>query len=259
MNLGPFTDNDQGMFKLSSSWRIETEITLQRNFNINSVRNIDKGAAGPNSAMQSGKLVICRRNKLHEVTLDDIFIFLKCRIKICIDNALLDKVFLDAVINDFRIILGTYTRKGSLFRFRNAQTVKGILDIIRNVVPVRLHLRIRTDIGDDIGHIKTADIRAPHRVRHLIVDIKRFQAEVAHPFRLILLFGNLLDDVRCQASIGLIGILEVIPEVIHVSEIVDGIENLLFLVQSGSLFFRHNAHLPISSYRRRSRFPRSHG
>ena len=69
----------------------------------------------------------------------------------------------------------------------------------------------------------------------LIVDIKRFQAEVAHPFRLILLFGNLLDDVRCQASIGLIGILEVIPEVIHVSEIVDGIE--IFFSSSNPVLF----------------------
>ena len=51
MHIGSFINNDQRSFKLSHPLRIDTEIRLKRFFKLYTLRNIDKAAAGPNTAV----------------------------------------------------------------------------------------------------------------------------------------------------------------------------------------------------------------
>ena len=136
--------------------------------------------------------------------LDDVFIFFQSRIEVGIDDALLDQFILDAVVDDFRVVLGTNAGKGCLFCFRNPQAIKGIFNVIRHVVPVGLHLSIRADIGDDVVHIEFTNVRAPVRIFHMVEDIQRFEAEIEHPLRFVFLFRNFTDNVFRQAGIRLI-------------------------------------------------------
>ena len=71
--------------------------------------------------MQGGELVVRRRDELHEMSLDDVFIFFQGRIEVGIDDALLDQFVLDAVVYDFRVVLGTDGGEGRLFGFRDTQ------------------------------------------------------------------------------------------------------------------------------------------
>lgn len=231
VDLGSLFDDDHGMFELACARCIETEIALQRDGDVDAGRHIDEGATGPDGTVKGGELVIRRRDELHEVGLDDVFIFFKGRIEVGVDDALLDQFVLDAVIDDFRVVLGADAGEGCLFGFRDPQAVEGIFDVIRYVVPVSFHLSVRADVGDDVIHIEFADIRTPIRIVHMVEDVQRFEAEIEHPFRFMFLFGNFADNIFRQAGIGLIGIGEIFLKIIHIAEISKGIDFLTFFCQ----------------------------
>ena len=162
------------------------------------------------------------------MSLDDVFIFFQGRIEVGIDDALLDQFVLDAVVDDFRVVLGTDAGEGRLFGFRDTQAVEGVFNVIGDVVPVSFHLSVRADISDDVVHVEFADVRAPVGIFHVVEDIQRFEAEIEHPLRFMFLFRNFTDDVFRQTGIGLIGIGKIFLKVIHVAEVGEGIDLLAF-------------------------------
>ena len=113
MDFRALFDDDHRVFKLACARCIESEITLQRDGDIDTGRDVDEGATGPDGTVQSGELVVRRRDELHEMSLDDVFIFFQGRIEVGIDDALLDQFVLDAVVDDFRVVLGTDAARAS--------------------------------------------------------------------------------------------------------------------------------------------------
>ena len=157
----PFFHDDQGMFKLPCSRRIQPEITLERHFHMNTLRYIDEGTAGPYGIVKGRKFMVIRSDELSEIRFDQFRVFLDCRLEIHVNNALFFQFLLDIVVYHFRIVLGTYTGQGLLLRFRNTKTVEGFPDIFRKILPPGLHVRLRTDVSIDMFHIELRNIRRP--------------------------------------------------------------------------------------------------
>ena len=119
VQFSPFFYDDHSMFKLTSTWCIQAEIGLQWNLYLYACWNIYEGTARPNGTMKSSPFMICRWNQCHPVFFYDIFMLMKCCFDISIDNALFNKIFLDTVVYNFRVILSTNTCKRCFFRFWN--------------------------------------------------------------------------------------------------------------------------------------------
>ena len=163
--------------------------------------------------------MVRRRHELHEMSLNDIPVFPQCRFKVRVDDALLHQLFLNTVVYDFRIVLGSYAGQGRLFRLGNPQSVEGVLDVVGHVVPAGFHLRIGPNIGNDVVHMEFADIGTPNRIFQMVKNIQRFQTEIEHPFRFFFFCRNSPDDVFRQAGLGFIGIGKVLFKVIYIAEI----------------------------------------
>ena len=121
------------------------------------------------------------------------------------------------MIDQFRIILGTDTCQGLSLCLRDTETFKGILDILRYIRPLGLHFGIRSDIGHDLIHVQSFYGRSPVWNRHLIINLQRLQTKQLHPRRIMLFFGQLFHDLRCQTGIDPVSILLFIPEIIDAS------------------------------------------
>ena len=148
-----FFYDDHRVFELTSTWCIQTEIGLQWNIHLHACRNIYKGTARPNGTMKSCPFMICRRNQCHPVFFYDFFMFMKCCFNISINYALFYKIFLNAVIYDFGVILGTYACKRCFFCFWNTEAIKCALNIIRYFIPIALHIYFRLYICVNMFHI----------------------------------------------------------------------------------------------------------
>ncbi len=171
--------------------------------------------------MEGSELVVCRRNELHEVLLHHIRVLAgHCFLKTSVDNALIRHFLLQIVVDELRIILCADAGERLSLRLRNAKLFKSILDLLRNVVPAALHIGLGADVVGDFVHIKAFNGRTPVRDIHLVVQIKAVQTEVMHPLGIVLLTGDLFNNISCQAllhaveALGLI-VLEIIEASVH--------------------------------------------
>ena len=187
-----------------------------------------------------------------------------------VDDPLLHQFILDAVVHHFRIVLGTYSGQRSLFGFRDPQTVEGIFDVLGEIIPAGAHPGIGPHVGDDIGHVQAADIRAPYRIGNLVIKVQGFQPGVQHPFGFVFLGRDFPDYIRSQPCFRLVFVIGSLLEIVHVAEISQCVDGLPFFLQflfvsrgfPGQrcvLFFRHCAHPPVISCKRRSRWLRFPG
>ena len=234
-----FFHDDQRVLELAGPGGIQTEITLQRDFYVHAGGNIHEGAAGPYGTVEGRKFVICRRNEFHEVLPYYIFMLFQGRVKVRIDDALLDQFFLNAVVHDFRIVLRADASKGCLLRFGDAETIERILNVFGHFAPIGFQARIGTYIRNNIIHLKFADIGPPVGIIDGIEQLQGLQAFFEHPGRFILLPGNFPDDVFRKARFRLISIVEIFFKVIYIAEIGKGINRFPFPGQS--CFFSHPA------------------
>ena len=194
----PFFNDDHGMFELTSPWCIQAEVGLQRNFYLYPFWHVYEGTTGPNGTMEGRPLVVGWWNQGHPVLFYDIFVLPKGCFNICVDNTLFNQVFLDGVIDHFRIILSTYTCQGLLFCLLDTQAVEGAFDVFRHFVPAGGHLlSLRFYIGVNIFHIQAGNIRNPVWNFHFVIDFKGFQTEVQHPLRFIFIGPNIAYDIFC--------------------------------------------------------------
>ena len=217
MTGSPFINDDQRMFELPRTRSIQAEVALQRHRHLYPFWHVDKRTAGPGCVMQRRKFMVRRRNQSAEDRSDQIFILLDCRLKVHVDNALLGQRFMNIVVNDLRIILSTDTGERSFLRFRNAQTIKGITDILRQLFPASFHICTRPDIGIDMRHIKIGNIRHPRRNIQLIINFQRRQSLLEHPLRLFLLTRYFTNYFFRKAGISLKRILNLILNIIDAS------------------------------------------
>ncbi len=135
VSFGIFFEDDESMFELSSCFHIHTKICLQWIRYFHPFRNIEKSPPAPDCAMQGGKHMITIRNTLHEVFPNYIFILMECDGHIFEYHSLLDQLLPKLMINYFTIILSAYSREHLSFCFRDSESIKCLLDRIRNIIP----------------------------------------------------------------------------------------------------------------------------
>ena len=158
--------------------------------------------------------MICRFHQLHKMLLHHICIFTgQCTLHIGIDNTLCSDFLTNIVINQLGIILGTDTGQWLSLCFRNTQTLKCILNIFRHIGPFGFHLRIRSDISNNLIHIQAFYRWPPIRHCHLIVNLKRMQTKKFHPF----LFGQFLHNFRRQSCFNPVCVFFIIFKIIYAS------------------------------------------
>ena len=202
------------MLKLTGSRRIQPEIALKGHSYVNALRYIYKRAARPDCIVKRRKFMVRRRDELPEILLNQFRIFLYRRFKIHINDALFLQLLLDIMVNHFGIILSPYTGQRFFLRFRNAQTVEGIADILRQILPFGLHVRLRTDISIDIPHVQLGNIRCPRRNIQFLINFQCLQTFLQHPLRFFLLRRNFTDNLLCQARIRFVRVLHPVLNII---------------------------------------------
>ena len=116
------------------------------------------------------------------------------------DDALALPLLLEGVVHHLRVVLGADTRQDALLRFRNTQTLEGLFDVVRHVVPGALHLFLGLHIEIRLGEgpLKLREIAAPLGHGLGLIDLQGLQAELEHPLGLSLVLGDLPNDVLIQ-------------------------------------------------------------
>ena len=206
------------MFELTGTRCVQTEVGLQRDLDVDSRRDIDEGSAGPDSAVQGGEGMFRRLDQFHEVVLDHIAVgTVEGTLDIGVDDALGRNFRTDVMVNEFGVILGADTGEGLPLRFGDAEAFERILDIFGNVFPLAGHAGLGLDVGDDVVEIQAVDGGAPGRHLGMVEDVEALQTEVSHPFRIVLFFGDLQNDILGQTGIDSVKIDLLISEVIEVA------------------------------------------
>src|SRR5690606_32516975 len=88
---------------------------------------------------------------------------------------------------------------------RNAQLVEGVLDVLRDILPVRRVAVRRADVVVDVvevDRLQELGATGPRRVLLLQERAIRIEAELEHPLGLPLHLRHLADDVLVQALLG---------------------------------------------------------
>ncbi len=114
------------------------------------------------------------------------------------DDALLLQVLAEAMVDNLRFVLRTDAGQELALGLGDAQLLKGVLDLGRDVLP-GLALAIGgLHVVVNIVEIEVAEVAAPGRGRLLPEDVMRLQADVAHPLGLALHLRDLMDDLTVE-------------------------------------------------------------
>ena len=158
--------------------------------------------------MERGKLVVARGDELHEILAHHVGILaLEGAFHIGVDYALGGDLVAHIMINQLGVVLRAHAGERLALRLRDAQTLKGVLDVLRHVRPVVLHLRVRADIGGDVVNVQPLERGAPVGQAQLVVDLERLQAELLHPHGVALFLGQLVHDLRRQTGLHAVGVV----------------------------------------------------
>ena len=176
--------------------------------------------------------MVARCDELHKILVHHVGVFtLECALHVGVDDTLCSYLVADVVIHELGIVLCTDAGKRFALRLRDTETLKGVFNILWDVLPVVFHVGLGANIGRNVVHIQSLDGRPPVRNRHLVIDLQRLQPELLHPDRIVLFLGELVDDLRRQALLHI---------VLFVADVIDAavnVRNLTFFLHSDRLAF----------------------
>ena len=179
--------------------------------------------------------MVARCDELHKILVHHVGVFtLECALHVGVDDTLCSYLVADVVIHELGIVLCTDAGKRFALRLRDTETLKGVFNILWDVLPVVFHVGLGANIGRNVVHIQSLDGRPPVRNRHLVIDLQRLQPELLHPDRIVLFLGELVDDLRRQALLHTIGIVLFVADVIDAAV---NVRNLTFFLHSDRLAF----------------------
>ena len=116
------------------------------------------------------------------------------------DHALVLEVLVDLVVDDLGLVLRADAGEELALGLGDAEPVEGLLDVVGHVVPGALGLLGGAHEVVDVVEVDLGEHRrAPRRHRAGEEVLERLQAEVAHPLRLVLELGDLLDELAVDA------------------------------------------------------------
>ncbi len=221
----PGLHDDQRVLELARASGIQAEVALEREAHLDPGRHIDKGAAGPYRAMECGKLVVCRRDQLHEVLADRLFVgAVEGLLDTRVDHPQLCHLFAHVVVDQLGVILGAHTGQAGALGLGNAQALEGVLDVLRHLVPGVCLFGAAGHISGDVRHVQPGDGGSPiggHR--SALINLQGAQAQVEHPLGLVLLAADLLHDLRRKAIretlVALFALHKVVEAAIHIGNL----------------------------------------
>ena len=194
--------NDQRPLKLTHVLRVDPEVCLQRHVQLHALRHIDERTAGPHRAVQRRVLVVTGRNDRPKVLPDNLRVLRNRLVHPQEDHALLRQVLADVVVHHLGVVLRPGACQERLLRLRDAQLVERVLDVLRNVVPVRRILVRRLHVVVDVIEVQRCQrlwTARPLRILLLKEALVRVQPVLQHPRRLVLHLRHLADDALVQA------------------------------------------------------------
>ena len=136
MHVSVFIHNDEGAFKLPHVFRVDAEVRLERDVNVNTFGNINERSTRPHRCVKGGEFIVAGGNDGAKILAEQLFVFAQGRVCVKEDHAFFFEVLADLVVHDFGFILGSNTCNEALFLgLRDAEAVVGIFDVLGQVLP----------------------------------------------------------------------------------------------------------------------------
>ena len=187
-------DDHQSVFELSSGARIHPKVRLEWFTDLDSLRDIEKGPTRPHRTMERGERVIRHRDTLHEVFPDEIFVFVDRQRHIFEHHSFLTEFILEIVIDDFTVVLCSYSGQHFSLGFWDTETVECVFYLIRNIIPILcITDTFRSGIIADVIEIQFCKIRSPLGQLFFVECLKTRESVFEHPVWFAILFPDLPD------------------------------------------------------------------
>ena len=184
--------------------------------------------------------MVVRGHELHKVLAHHVGVLaLHGALHVGIHNALGSDGVLDIVVNKLGVVLRADAGERLALRLRDAQTLKGLLDVLRDVLPVVAHLGVGADIGCDVIHVQSLDGGSPVGYLHLVIYLEGFKPELLHPCGIVLFLGELFHDLRRETGLDAVSVVLLVPYVVDAA---------VHVLHIGFFFLIcHNRSLPLQS------------
>ncbi len=228
VDVGVLVDDDQRPLELAHVLGVDPEVGLERDVDVDTLRHVDEGAAGPHGRVQRGELVVTGRDDGAEVLVEELRVLLERGVGVQEDDTLLLQVLADLVVDDLGLVLGGDTGdQALLLRLRDAQLVVGGLDVRGQVLPGLGLLLGGADEVLDVVEVDAGEVGAPGRHGLLAEQLQALETQVQHPLGLVLLRRDVADHVLAEPTLGPgAGDVRVGPAVLVVAQAVElGVRN----------------------------------
>ena len=114
-------------------------------------------------------------------------------------DALCLELLVHLVVDDLGLVLGADAGEELLLGLGDAELVEGVLDVLGDVVPAGLGPLGGADEVVDVVEVDLVQIGAPLRNGAGEEVVERLEPELAHPLRLVLVLGDVLDELAAEA------------------------------------------------------------
>jgi hypothetical protein len=182
---------------------VDPEVGLQRHLDLDAGRHVDERPAAPDRRVEGRKLVVVGRDDPTEVGPDNLGVLAQGGVHVAEDDPLLLEVLAVAVVDDLRLVLGGDAGQVLALGLGDAELLVGVLDRLGDHVPVVDERFGGLDVIEDVVEVDPRHVAAPGGHRTPLEAVVRLQPEFAHPVRLALHPGDLLDDSFVEALLGL--------------------------------------------------------
>src|SRR3954452_2776230 len=229
VHVGALVGEDQRALELAHVLRVDAEVGLQRHLDVDARGHVDERAARPHGAVERREFVVVRRDDRREVLLDEVLVLAQRGVHVREDHALGLELLVDLVVDDLGLVLRADAGEEVALRLGDPEPVEGLLDVLGHVVPRALRALGGADEVVDLVEVDLGERRrAPRRHRAGEEVVERLEAEVAHPLRLALELGDLLDELARQALRRLVEVVLRVVEAIALGVVgVDVLERLV--------------------------------
>ncbi len=201
--------DDERVLELPHPLGVHAEVRLHRHLHCHALGDVNERPAGPDRTVKRRELVVARGHALcHEVLPDEVFVLLDCFVHVAEDDALLLPLLLHVLVDDLGLVLGTDAGERVAFGLWNTEFLKGVLNIVREVVPaVRPFtlVDVWANIGNNLFDIKFCEVWLTGPVRrqgHVLVVFQCAETPLEHPFGFVLVLADEADDFFSQPLAG---------------------------------------------------------
>src|SRR4029453_30004 len=188
VNVGVLIGDDQGALELAHVLRVDTEVSLERDVDVHALGHVHERSTGPYCRVQGGELVVAHGDDGAEVLLEDLRVFPQGGVRVQEDNALGFEVLADLVVDNFGFVLGRDAgNEPAALSFRDAELFVGVPDVFGQVFPRCRLLLSGTHEVLDVVEVDAREVCAPRRHGLTVEVLQALEAQMEHPFGLVLL------------------------------------------------------------------------